>query len=152
MEYFDVLNKDRKPINKIVPRGTKLSNDEFNQGVEVWIITPDHKILITQRSQLKSHPLMWEAPGGCSIAGENTIQTAIRELKEEIGLTINCNDLLLLETQLYKYQFVDIFLVKTSINLKNLVLQDEEVAQAKLVSFNEFENLINDSRSRSIYS
>lgn len=146
MEYFDVLNKERKFINKILPRGTKLNSDEFNQGVEVWIKTQNKKILITQRSIFKSHPLQWEAPGGCSVSGETTITTAIREMHEEIGISINSNDLIFLGTQLYKNQFVDIYSIELNICIKKLILQSSEVSDIKLVSQKDFEMLINQNQ------
>ena len=141
-----MLDKNRKLLNKVLPRGSKLNDTEFNQGVEVWILSSDNKILITQRSSLKSHPLMWEAPGGCSLSGETTIQTAIREIKEEIGLDINCDNLKLLSTQLYKYQFVDIYSIKQDIILSSLKLQSSEIAGAKLVTLKELENMIDNNQ------
>ena len=143
MEYFDLLDKNRNFMNKILPRGTKLKSGEFNQGCEVFIILPNNKILLTQRCELKSHPLMWEAPGGCTIAGETTLETAIREMNEEIGLNIKPEKFQLLSTELYKSQFVDIYMVKLNdINISNLKLQPEEIAQAKIVTFTELEKMI----------
>lgn len=142
MEYFDVYNCKREFQNKTLPRGTVLSNDEFNQGISVWIFSDNNKVLITQRCELKSHPLMWEVPGGCSLAGETSIQTVIREIYEEIGLQVEEKNLIFLSTQIYKNQFVDIYKLKFNINISNLVLQKEEISQAKLVSFDEFENMI----------
>ena len=60
MEYFDVLDKDRNFLNKTYVRGTKLNEEEFNAGVEIFI-TSNNKLLLSQRCLLKSHPLEWEA-------------------------------------------------------------------------------------------
>ena len=146
LEYFDVLDENRNFLHKTLPRGTKLAPNEFNQGAEAWILSKDNKILITQRSKLKSHPLMWEAPGGCTIAGENTSQTIIRELQEELGLDINLNSIKLIDTKLYKYQFVDIFIVTADFELSSLQLQSSEIAAAQFVSFDEMEKLIKDNQ------
>ena len=147
MEYFDLLDKNRNFMNKILPRGTKLKSGEFNQGCEVFILLQNNKILLTQRCELKSHPLMWEAPGGCTIAGETTLDTAIREINEEIGLNIKAEDFKLLSTQLYKSQFVDVYMVKlNNLDISNLKLQPEEVAQAKIVTFTELEQMIENNQ------
>lgn len=146
MEYFDVLDENRNFLNRILPRGTKLAPNEFNQGAEAWILSKDNKILITQRSELKSHPLMWEAPGGCTVAGETTFQTIIRELQEELGLDIDTNSIKLINTKLYKYQFVDIFIVRADIELSTLKLQDSEISDSKFVSCDEMEQLINEQQ------
>ena len=44
MEYFDVYDKNRIPLNYKKVRGEVLLENEFNTGVEVWI-TNDNKIL-----------------------------------------------------------------------------------------------------------
>ena len=58
MEYFDVYDKNRIPLNYKKVRGEVLLENEFNTGVEVWI-TNDNKILMTKRSLLKSHHGQW---------------------------------------------------------------------------------------------
>lgn len=143
MEYFDVVDINRNKTNKILPRGAELNPGEFNVGVEIWIINSNKKILLTQRSKYKSHPLQWECPGGCLLAGETSVEAAIREIKEEIGLDINFQDLKYLSTHLYKYQFVDIFLVTKEIDTDKLFLQTEEVADAKWISIEDFFNMHN---------
>lgn len=51
---------------------------------------------------------MWEVPGGCSQTSETSVQTLKREIKEEIGVNLN-DDFNLLDTQLRKQQFIDIY-------------------------------------------
>lgn len=146
MEYFDVVDINRNKTDKILARGSKLSDNEYNVGIELWIINSNKEILLTQRSALKSHPLQWEAPGGCLIAGETSIEGAIREAHEEISLTLKEDDLTLLTTHLYKKQFVDIYLIKTEIDINKLTLQEEEVSDIKLVSISEFLELHNQEK------
>lgn len=138
MEYFDVVDINKNKTNKVLPRGENLQKGEYNVGVEVWIITSNNELLITQRSPLKSHPLQWEVPGGCLIAGETSVEGAVRELKEEIGLDIDIKKLHFITTSLYKYQFVDIFTIKLDVSLSELTLQNEEISDARLVSLSEF--------------
>lgn len=147
MEYFDVLDGKRNFMNKVLPRGTKLNLGEFNQGCEVYIILHNNSILITQRCELKSHPLMWEVPGGCTVSGETTLDTAVREINEEVGLNIDRNQFKLIGTEMYKSQFVDIYMVKLDkINIADLKLQPEEVKQAKVVSFAKLEEMIKNNQ------
>ncbi|WP_242928126.1 (deoxy)nucleoside triphosphate pyrophosphohydrolase [Pontibacter vulgaris] len=46
------------------------------------------KVLLTQRSQQMSQPLLWEFPGGKIEPNESEVDCLIREIKEELGLTI----------------------------------------------------------------
>lgn len=52
------------------------------------IITINHKILVTQRSEHMKLPLKWEFPGGKLEEGENVIECIKREIKEEINIEI----------------------------------------------------------------
>lgn len=136
MEYFDVLDKNRNLLGYTKVRGSQLEDNEYNQGIEIWIFN-DKKLLLTQRSLEKSHPLEWEVPGGCSQKGETSIDTLIREVKEEIGLSIN-NNYELIGTELYKKQFVDMYKSNIEVNIKKVKLQDEEVSDIKFVTKEEF--------------
>lgn len=137
MEYFDVVDKNRISLGYKKVRGEFLENNEYNVGVEMWIIN-DNSILMTQRSKNKSHPGMWEVPGGCCQSGESSVDTVNREMLEEIGVIFKEEDYKLIGTELYKKQFVDIYFSNKSINLKDITLQDEEVESVKFVSKNEF--------------
>src|SRR5262249_28305889 len=53
------------------------------------LIDPDGRVLIAQRPAGKAMAGLWEFPGGKVEAGERPEQTLIRELKEELGITIN---------------------------------------------------------------
>lgn len=133
MEYFDVFDKNRVFLNYSKIRGDILKHNEYNQGAEIWIIN-NKKILLTKRSINKSHPGMWEVPGGCCKKGETTLNTIVREIKEEIGLAISKEDIIYLNTKLYKKQFVDIFKTNFNIDTKNIKLQLDEVEDARFVS------------------
>ena len=52
------------------------------------IIRRDGKILIAQRAEDDECPLMWEFPGGKIEEGETPEQCIVREIKEELNLTI----------------------------------------------------------------
>ena len=152
MEFFDVVNKDRKPLGYTKQRGLKLEEYEYNVGVEIWIFN-DNKLLITRRSLNKSHPLEWEVPGGCSKSGETSIDTIIRETKEEIGISINNNDCELIDTVIYKKQFVDIYKSNKEIDLNKIILQDDEVCDIKFVTKNEFLKMAeNNEIVKSVYN
>ncbi len=146
MELFDVVDKNRQPMNKTLPRGCTLKENEFNVGIEVWILDNENNLLITQRSELKSHPLEWECPGGCCLAGETSTQTALREIQEEVGLAITKSDLQYLDTHLYKYQFVDIYTIKLNFKISDLKLQESEIKDAQIVTFEKFIKMYNENK------
>lgn len=142
MEIFDVYDGNRNFLNYTKQRGEKLTDNEYNLGSELWIIN-NNKILMTKRSKNKSHPGMWETPGGCSITGETTKQTIIREISEELGITIPENNIAFIATKLYKKQFVDIYSCNTKIYISSIKIQESEVCDVKYISKEEFNLLKN---------
>lgn len=152
MELFDVVDKNRKKRGYTKPRGEKLEENEYNVGVEIWVFNKN-RLLMTKRSLEKSHPGEWEVPGGCSQSGEDSIDTLIREVKEEIGISIKEDDVQLIGTQLYKKQFVDIYKTNKSINLDDIVLQKEEVINVKFITKKEFMDMAsNNEIVKSVYN
>ena len=137
MEIFDVVDCNRKKLNYTKTRGETLSDNEYNVGVELWIFN-NHKLLMTKRSINKSHPLEWEVPGGCSQAKESSIDTLIREIKEEIGITLKEDSCIFLDTTLYKKQFVDIYKSNIKINIDKVILQENEICDIRFFTKEEF--------------
>ncbi len=145
IEYFDCLDKDRNKLGYRKVRGSTLLENEYNQGIEVYIVN-DSKLLMTKRSSSKSHPNMWEVPGGCSKTSESSMDTALREIQEEIGITFKEFDLTLLDTSLYKKMFVDMYFSNKKINIDEVILEKEEVSDIKFVSNSELDKMINDKQ------
>ena len=145
MEYFDVYDINRHKLNYTKMRGEELLSNEYNVGVEIWIFN-NHKLLMTKRSINKSHPLEWEVPGGCSIVNETSLDTLIRELKEELGIIITKNDCEYLKTTVYKQQFVDIYTSNLEINLHKVNLQEDEVSDVAFFTKEEFLKLAKDNK------
>jgi 8-oxo-dGTP diphosphatase len=52
------------------------------------LIDPDGRVLIAQRPPGKQMAGLWEFPGGKIEAGERPEDALIRELKEELGITV----------------------------------------------------------------
>jgi 8-oxo-dGTP diphosphatase len=56
--------------------------------VAVALIDADNRVLIAQRPEGKTLAGLWEFPGGKVDAGERPEEALIRELQEEIGITV----------------------------------------------------------------
>src|ERR1700753_2808028 len=53
------------------------------------LVDADKRVLLAQRREGKSRAALWEFPGGKVEAAERPEQTLIRELHEEIGITVS---------------------------------------------------------------
>jgi 8-oxo-dGTP diphosphatase len=56
--------------------------------VAVALVDPDGRVLIAQRPEGKSMAGLWEFPGGKVETGERPEDALIRELAEELGITV----------------------------------------------------------------
>lgn len=56
------------------------------------LIRRDGKILVCQRSETKSRPLLWEFPGGKVEAGESKESALVRECREELGIELSVGE------------------------------------------------------------
>ena len=89
MEVWDLYNSDRVIIGEHI-RGNKLPENGYHVVVHVWIKNSEGKYLISQRSKSRpTFPLMWECVGGSVLKGESSLQGALREVKEEVGITLS---------------------------------------------------------------
>ena len=125
-EFFDVLNENGEFTGKIESRDECHKQGLWHKAVVVFIISTDNKrILLTA--------------GGHVLTSEFGYQTVIRETKEEIGININKNDLEFIgstisETisgDIINRHFNEYYIVHKDIDIKDIVLQKEEVQDIK---------------------
>ncbi len=150
MEYWNLYDYNGKKKNKIAIRGNKLNNNDFHLVINAWIINEKGEFLITQRNANKSHPLMWECTGGSALLGENSLQAATREIKEELGIDINTDDAIYVgETRRFYENCPDIlqvWLFKSNVSIKDVVIQEEEVNDVMWASRDKIIELLNDNK------
>ncbi len=90
MEIWDLYDKDRNLLGRDHIRGEEIPKGCYHIVVHVWIRNTKGEYLLSQRSADRStFPSMWETVGGSVIKGENSLQGALREVFEEIGVTLS---------------------------------------------------------------
>jgi len=90
MEICDVYDELGSRTGKSVARGTKLPQGEYYLVVQVWIRNEAGEYLIQQRAlNLLSDPGIWATTAGYVVAGEKSIDGAMREVMEELGLQLS---------------------------------------------------------------
>lgn len=141
-EYFDVLNKNGEYINKVESREECHKQGLWHKAVVVFIISSDNKrVLLQQRSENKKlWPNLWDiTAGGHVLSGELGYQAVIRETKEEIGIDIKKEDLEFIgvtisediKGDIVNKHFNEYYIVHSDIDLKDIILQKEEVQDIK---------------------
>ena len=143
MELVDVYNERYENTGKSKERGTT-TEKEYRKACFVWIINSDNKILVQQRLKTREHyPNLWAATSGGVGAGETSLEAIIRELKEEMGISVKEKELTFIGTYKRVNDFVDTYLLEKDIDINDVHIQPEEVQDAKWMSISHFEKLIN---------
>lgn len=146
IEKWDILNENGTPTGKTTLRGQRiLKRGEYHLVVHIWIVSDDGRILIQRRSDDKKlMPGEWAATGGAAISGEDSFTAASRELFEELGIKADQNTLKKLLRIKRRNSLLDIWFIKTNITEDKLRLQPTEVAEAKWVTYETLEKMIED--------
>lgn len=145
MELVDKLDNKRQFLHKVSDRHEKLSG-EYRQSVHTWIVNDKGEFLIQKRSPNKKyHPNLWSQTGGGVDSGETSLQGALRECKEELGIDINKDNIELILSFKRKFDFVDVWLIRQNIDIDDIVLQVEEVTDVKWVSLEELKEMLNNN-------
>ena len=72
----------------------------------------------------------------------SAITGTLRELEEELGIKADKKDLKFIGSYARVNDYVEVFLLKSNVNVDELKLQDDEVQAAKWVSIPTFESII----------
>lgn len=89
MEIWDLYDEKRKLTGRTHIRGEELPEGCYHLVVHVWIRNSRGEYLISQRAADRpTYPLKWECVGGSVVKGEDSLHGALREVKEEVGISL----------------------------------------------------------------
>ena len=134
MELVDVLNA-RREFTGITCDRNSVPEGGYRLSIHIWIINQKGEVLIQQRSSnRKMFPNKWTNTGGAAGAGDNSLETVLRELKEELNIEPDINNLEFIASYKRKNDYVDVWVLKEDFEISNLKFQEEEVQDAKWVT------------------
>ncbi|MDC9722211.1 MAG: NUDIX domain-containing protein [Urechidicola sp.] len=147
-ELIDILNDDIT-VKKTCLKSEAHKHGHLHASVHVWFYTKSGEILFQKRSTNKiAFPNLWDVSvAGHISSGETAIKSALREVKEEIGLSVTINELKKIgsfkEFHQHKIDFIDneihlIYIGELSTPLNQLKIQEEELSAIKLIPIDTF--------------
>lgn len=150
MEMWDLYNEKRELTEKKHLRGEPVPEGCYHLVVHVWIRNSKGEYLISQRSESRpSFPLMWECPGGSALAGENSLSAALREVKEEVGISLSPDEGKLIYSIVGRIidsvrfsDILDVWLFEYDGEASLLNAATDEVKQTKWLKRHEIESLL----------
>lgn len=147
MELWDIYDENKKRTGRTMKRNDWcLKDGEYHLTVLGVIARPDGRFLITQRVMTKAWaPGWWEVSGGAAMAGEDSKDAVIREIKEETGLDVSDSE----GGYLFTYQrenpgegdnyFVDVYRFVMDFDESDVKLQEAETAGFMLATLEQIQ-------------
>lgn len=147
MELFDILNEDGSKTGIVRERGVAHREGSLHPTAHTWIARKKqdgkYDVLLQKRSDNKdSYPGCFDiSSAGHVVAGDDYLPSAVRELQEELGLTVNPEDLQFVgvhcgrkENVFYGKLFKDaersnVYVYTKPVDIDSLKLQEEEVEE-----------------------
>ena len=164
-ELFDIVDEAGQPTGKVISRDEAHQKGTLHRTAHVWLVKekPEgYDILLQKRSEEKhSFPGLYDTSSAGHIpAGDEPLPSALRELKEELGLTASPEELKFAGTFRIQYEkefhgrlFRDnevtrVYVYDKPVNIQDLTLQKNEVSEVRWFDLDEVWDEIHRSRER----
>lgn len=146
-EYTDLYDENKNLTGEKLFRekGTKLivPKGRFSVVVLAFIENSKGEFLFQMTSKRKKN--VWATTGGHVKSGQTSKGAIIEEIKEELGIDINENEIKLFKTYKYDDAFKDVFYIKKDIDINSLTYEKDEVEYVKYLTKDEILDLINNN-------
>lgn len=144
-EYTDLYDENKNLTGEKLFRekGTKLIVPKGRYSIVVLVFIENSKgeFLFQMTSKRKKN--VWATTGGHVKSGQTSKEAIIEEIKEELGIDINEDEVKLFKTYKYDDAFKDVFYIKKDIDINSLTYQEDEVEYVKYLTKDEILDLIN---------
>lgn len=170
MEYFDIRDAEGNVTGITKERSLVHRDGDIHGTSHVWLVRENaddgFDLLLQKRSRGKdSFPGCYDiSSAGHLPAGQDYLESAIRELKEELGIEANADELhyigrhdALLETEFYgrpwrNYELSAVYVLKRDIKPGEFMLQTSEVESVRWISYPEcMEQILKKTLKHCIY-
>lgn len=154
MEYFDIIDENGNPTGEVIERKLAHRTGAPHRTSHVWIVRRREgriQILLQKRCTTKdSFPGCYDISSAGHIpAGQDYVESALRELQEELGVFVEESDLqdcglhhIFIDEVFYGERFVDkqvckVYLLWLDQNEDAFRIQEEEIDSVRWMDFEE---------------
>lgn len=143
MELIDVYDDNGKRTGKVVERGIRDSSFKKGEHIAVAIIYIENskgEFLIQKTSKQKNS--RYSSTGGYVLHNEEPIDAIKREVNEELGIDISNDKIFDLGYIVVDFPVRFLFYLKKDIDLKDIIIQEEEVEKVLYMNKKELKEII----------
>ncbi len=152
-EYFDVLDEKGNKTGVIKLRNEVHRDGDWHRAVHIWILNPAGEVLLQRRCPHKdSYPNMLDiSSAGHLVAGDDSLDGAIRELKEELDLDVQPSQLRFVTTvqermrsgcDFVNNEFGDVYALITDKTVAQMRYQESEISEIFFVPYKDFKQMV----------
>ena len=141
-EYRDLYDENKKNTYERVKKDDNIPKNRYYITVVIFIENDKGELLLQVNKKFNK----WSVTGGHPKSGESSLIGAQTELKEELNLDIRKSELKLFKTIKTEDDFVDLYYLRKNIDLKDLTMQFDEVADVNWFTMEEVDRLIKDKK------
>lgn len=151
-ELLDVLDEEGNQTGNVETKAEIYKKGLWHRSVHIWIINDNKELLVQKRNpNKKTFANLWAiSSAGHVVAGETSIESGLRELKEELDIDAKKEDLEYLFTikrvqphhNSYIRVFDDVYLLRRNIDVDKTKLQVEELTDIKYVYYEYLETML----------
>ncbi len=164
MELFDIVDEQGRPTGQVRERSLVHRYGDWHRTAHVWITRPNKSgfdVLLQKRAMHKdSYPGCYDISSAGHIpAGCDYIESALRELEEELGIYATAKELQRIGTcqmrvhtefygkPFYDHEYSEVYVLNREIDIKTLTLQKEEIES---VCWMDYEECLNGIRHQTL--
>lgn len=137
---------NKKPYSYCNQIGQVEPDGPLEVGVSVWLVRDDNgktEILFQKRAQSVQNGGFYDSSAGGHVdEGEDILTAALRETQEEIGLSLNPEDLRLVCSYTTDKKYITVYLADRTGKSDELHLAHDEVESVEWVSLEDFDMFI----------
>lgn len=142
-EHYDILDENGDKTGEVLPKSFVHDNELRHGSVFIWIYNHTGEVLLQLRSKdKKSFPNVWDVSvAGHISAGDTPLETALREIEEEIGIKVQAGELIQVDftPDIVPWQpnkthpeFCWVYILHKELDPKGLTIQKSELNAVKL--------------------
>lgn len=139
-EKRSLYDKNSNLTDKFYFKGDKIPENYYPMVVMVAIQNSNGEFLMQKRTPHKGGD--WGITGGHPKFGETPTQGMVTEIKEELGLDINENDLIEFNSGCDGTDCYKMYYLKLDINLKDITIQEEELTEVRWFSLEKLQQMV----------
>ena len=141
MELLQVFDENKNMLNEYIKRDLKKTLTDGKHFMIILLFIENNGKFLIQKTSIKKNS-EYATTGGHATFKDNSIDTVIKEAKEELNIDFKEYELEFIKCIDYRNCFCDIYYTNKIIDDKDIILQEEEVESIEWLSISEIEDLI----------